>query len=191
MCAVKDGRSIDTSMGFSPQSGLENAARHGDLDVFAVLYVMERNGWTIDEVRRQLSRVSGLAGLSNVPGGDVRDIEKAIAGGSAAARLALDVFVYEIRKYIGAYAVAMGGLDAIAFTGGIGENSPRLRAECCAGLGFLGVELDAAANGNGSGDRLLSAPGSRVKVLAVAANEEIIVARRAYACLQARLTTVG
>ncbi|MCX6621410.1 MAG: acetate/propionate family kinase, partial [Acidobacteria bacterium] len=136
MCAIQDGRSVDTTMGFSPQSGLENAARHGDLDVFAVLYMMERNGWTIEEVRQQLSRVSGLAGLSNVPGGDVRDIEKAIAEGSEAARLALDVFVYEVKKTLGAYAAVMGGLDAIAFTGGIGENSARLRAECCAGLEF-------------------------------------------------------
>lgn len=186
MCAVKDGRSIDTTMGFSPQSGLENAARHGDLDAFSVLYMMERNGWTTDEVRQQLSRNAGLAGLSNVPGGDVRDIEKAIAEGSRAARLALDVLVYEVKKYIGAYAAAMGGLDAIAFTGGIGENSARLRAECCAGLAFLGVDLDPAANESGSGDRVLSAASARVKVLALATNEELIVARRAYACLGAQ-----
>lgn len=185
MCAIQDGRSVDTTMGFSPQSGLENASRHGDLDVFAVLYMMERNGWSIEEVRQQLSRVSGLAGLSNVPGGDVRDIEKAIAEGSDAARLALNVFVYEVKKYIGAFAAVMGGLDAIAFTGGIGENSARLRAECCAGLEFLGVELDAAANEKGRADCVLSAAGSKVKVLALATNEELIVARRAYGCLTA------
>jgi acetate kinase len=185
MCAIRDGRSIDATMGFSPQSGLENAARHGDLDVFAVLYMMERNGWTVEEVRKQLSRTSGLAGLSGVAGGDVRDIEKAISEGSEAARLALDVFVYEVKKTLGAYAAAMGGLDAIAFTGGIGENQARLRAECSAGLEFLGIEMDPERNEKGTGDRLLSSDGARVKLLALATNEELIVARRAYGCLRA------
>ncbi len=139
MCAIDRGHSIDTTMGFSPQSGLENATRHGDLDVFAVLYMMERHGWSAEEVRRQLAGGGGLAGLSGIAGGDVRDLE---SSGSDAARLALDVFAYQVRKTIGAYAAAMGGLDAIAFTGGIGENSPRLRAACCAGLEFLGVRLE-------------------------------------------------
>ncbi|MGE5644561.1 MAG: acetate/propionate family kinase [Acidobacteriota bacterium] len=180
ICAIDRGRSVDTTMGFSPQSGLENATRHGDLDVFAVLYMMERRGWTLDEVRRQLTKTGGLAGLSGVAGGDVRDLEKAEASGNTDAALALAAFAYQVRKTIGAYAAAMGGLDAVAFTGGIGENSPRLRALCCAGLEFLGIRLDPECNERAKGDRVLSAPGARVAVLALATNEELIVARRAY-----------
>ncbi len=186
MCAVDHGRSVDTSMGFSPQSGLENATRHGDLDVFAVLFMMERHGWSVEETRRQLSKTGGLAGLSGVNGGDVRDIEQAAAAGSAAATLALDILVHEVRKTIAAYAAVMGGLDAVAFTGGIGENSPRLRAACCRGLEFLGIRLDGDANQCGTGDRVISAPDSPVTVLALATNEELIVARRAYQALARR-----
>jgi acetate kinase len=176
MCAIDRGRSVDTTMGFSPQSGLENATRHGDLDVFAVLYMMERHGWTTGEVRRQLANGGGLAGLSGVPGGDVRDLESA---GTQCAALALDVFVYQVKKTIGAYAAAMGGIDAVAFTGGIGENSARLREQCCAGLDFLGIALDPAKNA-GTGDRVVSSDISRVTVLALCTNEELVVARRAY-----------
>jgi acetate kinase len=179
MCAIDQGRSIDTTMGFSPQSGLENATRHGDLDVFAVLYMMERHGWSAEEVRRQLAGSGGLAGLSGVAGGDVRDLE---AAGTARAALALDVFVYQVKKTIGAYAAAMGGIDALAFTGGIGENSAGLRTKCCSGLEFLGIALDPAKN-SADGDRIVSADGSRVSVLALSTNEELIVARRAYRCL--------
>jgi len=173
-------------MGFSPQSGLENATRHGDLDVFAVLYMMERHGWSTEEVRNQLARGGGLTGLSDVPGGDVRDLEAAAAEGSRRAELALEVFVYEVKKTIGAFAAAMGGLEAVAFTGGIGENSARLRWACCAGLGFLGMRLDRAKNESGSGDRVVSADDSPVTILAVATNEELIVARRAYRLLSCR-----
>ncbi|HEV2445524.1 MAG TPA: acetate/propionate family kinase [Candidatus Sulfopaludibacter sp.] len=185
MCAIDGGKSADTTMGFSPQSGLENATRHGDLDVFAVLYMMERHGWGPGEVRKQLAGGGGLAGLSGVAGGDVRDLEKAAAEGSNRAAVALEVFAYQVKKTIGAYAAAMGGLDAVAFTGGIGENSARLRSACCAGLEFLGIRLDAARNGSGSGDRMVSADESRVAVLALATNEELIVARRAWGCLSA------
>ncbi|WP_321473167.1 acetate/propionate family kinase [uncultured Paludibaculum sp.] len=186
VCAIEHGKSIDTTMGFSPQSGLENATRHGDLDVFAVLYMMDRNNWTTEEVRRQLARNSGLAGLSGIAGGDVRDISAAAQGGNHDAALALDVFTYQVRKTIGAYTAAMAGVDAIVFTGGIGENSAVLRSNCCRGLEHLGVELDAARNENGQGDRLLSSDKSRVKVLALAANEEVVVARRAYRALTAK-----
>ena len=179
ICAIRDGYSVDTTMGFSPQSGLENATRHGDLDVFAVLSMMDRHGWDTAEVRRQLARESGLAGLSGVPGGDVRDIEEAERAGSDDARLALDVFTYEVRKTIGAYAAAMGGLDAIVFTGGIGENSVATRTLCCDGLGFLGIELDAERNEQGRGDRLISPGGAGVQVMVLATNEEVVVARRA------------
>lgn len=182
MCAIDGGRSIDTTMGFSAQSGLENATRHGDLDVFAVLYMMERQGWSVEEVGRQLASTGGLAGLSGIPGGDVRDIEAAAREGNENAALALDVFGYQIKKTIGAYAAAMGGLDVISFTGGIGENAASLRASICAGLDFLGVSLDANAN-QATGDRLISTRNSAVKVVVLSTNEELVVARRAYCCL--------
>lgn len=189
MCAIDCGRSVDTTMGFSPQSGLESATRHGDLDVFAVLYMMERHGWSPEVVRRQLAKGGGLAGLSGVEGGDLRDIEAAAGRpsgpGSLRAKLALEVFAYQVKKTIGAYAAAMGGLDAIAFTGGIGENSARLRAACLCGLDFLGIVLDPERNEKQSGDRVVSADDSRVSVLALATNEELIVARRAFRCLTA------
>jgi len=181
MCAIDRGRSIDTTMGFSPQSGLENATRHGDLDVFAVLFMMERRGWTCEEVRRQLAKGGGLAGLSGIDGGDVRDLEAAAAQGNPRAGEALLVFAYQVKKTIGAYAAAMGGLEAVAFTGGIGENSASLRAACCQGLEFLGVELDAEKNACGTGDRVVSK--GNVSVIAMATNEEVIVARRAYRVL--------
>jgi acetate kinase len=183
MCAIDNGCSVDTTMGFSPQSGLENATRHGDLDVFAVLYMMERHNWDCAEVRRQLATDGGLAGLSGVAGGDLRDIESAAGQGSRNAGLALKVFGYQVKKTIGAFAAAMGGVEAIAFTGGIGENSARLRSECLSGLEFLGVRLDPSQNETGSGDRIISAQGAPVTLLALATNEELIVARRAYSKL--------
>ncbi len=183
LCAIDGGRSVDTTMGFSPQSGIENATRHGDLDVFAVLYMMERRGWSVADVREQLAGAGGLAGLSGITGGDARDIEGAARAGNTDARLALDVLTYQVRKTIGAYAAAMSGLNVIAFTGGIGENSAGLRAACCEGLEFLGIKLDPVRNEGGCGDRLISAAGARVSVLALATNEELVVARRAYELL--------
>lgn len=178
ICAIQHGKSIDTTMGFSPQSGLENATRHGELDVFAVLYMMDRHGWTTEDARGELSRVSGLAGLSGVPGGDVRDIA---AAGTPQAALALEVIAYQVRKAIGAYTAAMGGLDAVAFTGGIGENSALIRSACCRDLSCFGIDLDDELNAHGEGDRLVSR--GPVRVLALATNEEIVVARRAHRAL--------
>jgi acetate kinase len=145
-----------------------------------MLFMMRRNGWDIDQVVEQLARTGGLAGLSGIAGGDVRDLE---AAGSGEAALALSVFAYQVRKTIGAYAAAMGGVDAVAFTGGIGENAAALRAECCRGLEFLGIRLDAARNENGAGDCVVSADDSGVAVVVLATDEELIVARRAYRVL--------
>jgi acetate kinase len=183
ICAIENGKSVDTTMGFSPQSGLDNATRHGDLDVFAVLFMMRRNGWSVEETSRQLTRTSGLAGLSGVEGGDVRDLVAAGAAGNQDATLALSVFVYQVRKTIGAYAAALNGLDAIAFTGGIGENSAGLREAVCRGLEFMKVRLDEERNENGSGDRIVSGDFSKVAVVVLTTNEELVVARRAYALL--------
>lgn len=183
MCAIRGGESVDVSMGFSPQSGLENATRHGDLDVFAVLFLMDRLGYSTAQMRRELLSGGGLAGLSGIAGGDVRDLQEASAKGDARATLALAVFAYEVRKTIGAYAAAMGGIDALAFTGGIGENSATLRSLCCEGLEFLGIRLDAVANESGASDRLVSSADSRVKVVVLRTNEELIVGRETAALL--------
>ena len=157
-------------MGFSPQSGLENATRHGDLDVFAVLYMMERHGWSAEEVRRQLAKGGGLAGLSGVAGGDVRDLEAAAAR-RAARRLALDVFVYQVKKTIGAYAAAMGGLDAVAFTGGIGENSARAAGGVLRGAGVPGDRAGPRSATN-SGERRPGGVGGRVASHGAGAGDE-------------------
>jgi acetate kinase len=176
LCAVKDGKSVDTSMGFSAQDGILNAARNGDLDVFAVLHVMDRECLSSDEVRAILSQQSGLLGISGVSG-DMRDLDEAAKGGDDRARLAIEAFCYGVKKTIGAYAAAMGGLDGIAFAGGIGEKSANVRAKVCAGLEFLGVRLDAERNRSCAGEEIISSGDSRVKVLVIKTNEEIIVAR--------------
>jgi acetate kinase len=189
VCAIDRGRSIDTTMGFSPQSGLENATRHGDLDAFAALFMMERHGWSCGQVRGQLAKGGGLTGLSGIAGGDVRDLEEAASAGDVRAAEALQVLVYQVKKTIGAYAAAMGGLDAVAFTGGIGENSAGLRAACCHGLEFLGIALDLELNERGSGDRVVS--NGPVAVFALATNEELIVARRAFRLLTGACGTLA
>jgi acetate kinase len=183
ICAIQGGRSVDVTMGFSPQSGIENATRHGDLDAFAVLYMMDRLDYSTDEMRQHLLREGGLAGISGIAAGDVRDIEQASASGAANAQLALDSFAYQIRKTIGAYAAAMGGIDVLSFTGGIGENSASLRAMCCDGLRFLGIRLDPVHNVTGKGDRVVSYDGESVAVVVLATNEELIVARETVSVL--------
>ncbi len=180
ICALQGGRSIDTTMGFSPQSGLENATRHGELDAFAALFLMERLGLTPAQMRARLVQEGGLSGLSGIPGGDVRDIEAAAAVGDQAAELALSVLAYQVRKAIGAYAAAMGGVDAISFSGGIGENSASFRARVCKDLGFLGVALDPAANEAAIPDCLISEPAAPVSCLVLLAQEELVVGREVY-----------
>ena len=180
VCAIRDGISVDTTMGFSPQSGLENATRHGDLDPFAVLFLMDRLNQSPLQMREELLRSGGLAGLSGIAGGDLRDLETAA---TPQARLALGVFAYQVRKTIGAYAAALGGLDAVAFTGGIGENSAPLREACCGDLEFLGIRLDPQCNREMAGDRVVSGEDSRVAVAALATNEELVVARETAALL--------
>ncbi len=185
LCAIANGRSVDTSMGFSPQSGVEHSTRNGELDVFAVLHVMDREGLSTDEVRTVLCKESGLAGVSGTSG-DVRDIEAAIDAGSDSARLALDMFCYNVKKTIGAYAAAMGGLDLISLAGGIGERGVAVRRKVLSGLEFMGVELDGARNASLVGEEaVISTSTSRVKVVAVCTNEELVVARATRALLEA------
>lgn len=170
---------MDCSMGFSPQSGLENATRHGELDPFAVFYLQKKLNLNTEQMLDHLLAEGGLAGLSGIAGGDLRDIVKAAEGGDQKAIETFDLFCYSVRKYVGAYAAAMEGLDAIAFTGGIGENSFLVRTLICLGLAFLGVDLDESSNVAQTGDRVISTAESKTKVLVVEANEERIVARRA------------
>jgi acetate kinase len=177
ICAVRGGKSVDTSFGFSPQSGIEHATRCGDLDPFAVLYVMEKEGLTPAEAGEILCKKGGLLGISGVSG-DVRDLEEAAARGDSRAALAIEVMVYEVKKYIGAFAAAMEGIHALAFAGGIGENAWRVREQICRGMEFLGIELDPEANRQAGGaDRVISSGDSRVAVLVVYTDEELMVAR--------------
>ena len=180
---IRDGLAIDTSMGLSPQSGLPQNNRVGDLDSMAVTFIMKKFGIGIEEVERQLNKESGLLGLSGVSN-DVRDIWAAIDAGNAEAQLAIDSLVYSIRNYIGAFMAQMGGLDALVFTAGIGENDARLRAAVCDGLQGLGVQLDLEKNAATRGvEACLSSDGSRVKVFTIPANEELVIAREtALAC---------
>jgi acetate kinase len=176
LCAIRDGESVDTSMAFSAQSGVLQGTRCGDMDPFVPLYMMKSGGMSLEEVETALMADAGLAGISGV-GGDMRDVVVAADAGSEDARLALDTYHYGVKKTIGAYAAALGGLDAVAFTGGIGERSAASREAICGGLEFLGIALDAAANARPGADRLLSCEGSDVAVLVIEANEEIVVAR--------------
>jgi acetate kinase len=176
MAAVRNGVAIDTSFGMSPQSGLPHNNRTGDLDVFAALFVMKKRGMTVDEMACELSSKSGLAGLSGTSG-DVRDLEEGIARGDAKCRLAMDVFIGSIRRYLGAFLVELGGLDVLTFSGGIGENSSAIRAGVCRGLGQFGIRLDDQRNSAAHGEARISAGDSPVTVLIVPADEERIVAR--------------
>ena len=176
LCAIRDGKSIDTSMGTSTQYGMIQSTRCGELDAFAVLYMMDKEGFSTDEIRRQLIEDSGVKGISGTSG-DMRDVEAAIAAGDDTARLAMDTYVYGVKKYIGAYIAALGGVDAIAFAGGIGEKSPMARAKICEGLEWCGIYLDAVKNEELTGESDLSADNSRAKILVVATNEELIVSR--------------
>ena len=191
LTAVRDGQSVDTSLGYSPQSGLEHSSRCGDLDPFAVFYIMEKENLTQAEARQVLTKKSGLLGISGVSN-DVRDLEKTAEEGNSRAALALDVFVYGVKKYIGALAVALEGLDVLAFAGGIGENSWRVRQQVCSGLEFLGVHLNPEANRAAAhGDRLISLPSSQVAVVVVYTNEELMVARETAKVLSSSLTKIS
>jgi acetate kinase len=177
VCAIRDGQSVDTTMGFSPQSGVDQGARCGDLDPFVILYIMEKEKLAPGQIRETLCKKGGLLGISGLSN-DLRDLEEAAGKGNERASLAIQVFTYEVKKYIGAYAAAMGGLDVVSFAGGIGENSWRVREEATRGLEFLGINLDQEQNrASASGDRIISAPDSTVTVLVIYTNEEKIVAQ--------------
>lgn len=184
VAGIRNGVAIGCSFGMSAQSGLPQNNRVGDLDAFALPYLMRTTGLTLDEAERALSKDSGLLGLSGVSN-DVRDLEAAARNGNARAQLALDVFAREIRRWIGCFFLEMDGADAIVFTGGIGENSATIRNDACANLQQLGVKLDAQATAKPhAADAIISAPDSRVRVLTIRTNEELVVAREVARVLQ-------
>jgi acetate kinase len=186
VCAIRGGKSVDTSMGFSPQSGLFHSTRHGELDPFAVLYVMREGNLSIDDMVELLTKKSGLLGLSGVSG-DVRDLDKAAAAGNTEAQLALDAFCYDVKKYIGAYVAVLGHVNALVFTGGIGERGVGVRQRVCTGLEPLGIDLNHSLNEQVSGQEVrISADDSRIAVWVVPTNEELIVARATAELLQAQ-----
>ncbi len=175
IAAVDGGRSVDTSMGFTPLAGLPMGTRSGDLDAGILQYVMNKHGLNIDEMLGVLNKKSGVEGLSCVSS-DFRDLENAAAKGDKKAELAQEKFAYEVKKYVGAYAAAMGGVDAVIFTAGVGENDKAIRAMVCRGLEYMGVELDESANDVRGKETVISAAGSKVKVLLIPTNEELMIA---------------
>ncbi len=177
LCAIRDGKSVGTSMGMSPQSGVPHNNRVGDMDPFNLPLIMKRTGKSLDEVLDDLACRGGLLGISGVSG-DLRDLQEAADGGHSRARLALDVFTTDIRRYLGALLVELGGADVIVFTGGIGENQQTIRATVCEGLEELGVELDETANSDAGGETCISSQESRAQVWVIPTNEELIVARQ-------------
>ena len=176
VAAFRDGVAIDTSFGTSPQSGLPQNNRVGDIDSFAVLHMMKKLSVGPNEMARILGSESGLAGISGTCG-DMRDLDQAAASGDKRSQLALAVFVRAIRHYLGAFQLELGGVDAITFSGGIGENSAETRDAVLKNLTAFGIELDEKKNRSASGLKTISADDSAVKILIVPANEEMIVAR--------------
>lgn len=173
IAAVKHGQSIDTSMGFTPLEGLLMGTRSGDLDPSLILYIMGKEGLTVGEANTLLNKHSGLIGISG-ESSDMREILSAVKDNQQRAKWAFEIFSYRIKKYIGSYAVAMGGLDALVFTGGIGENAKEVREEVCKDMEFLGIELDDLKNSNG--DEFISKSNSKVSVLRIPTNEELVIA---------------
>lgn len=177
IAAIKDGKSVDTSMGLTPVEGLVMGTRTGDLDLGALLYVMKKRELSVEDANNLINKKSGMLGISGVSS-DMRDVETAAwKKGNKRAQLALDMYVYRIVKYIGAYAAAMGGIDLLIFTGGVGENGPETREAICKNLEFMGVSFDQERNNGLRGKlELISKQDSRVKVMVVPTNEELVIA---------------
>jgi acetate kinase len=184
LCAIRDGRSMATTMGMSPQTGLPQNNRVGDLDPYSLPLMMEHTGLTLESLLHLLSTQAGLLGLSNGLSGDVRDLEKASEAGNRDAKLALDVYVADIRRQMGGMLMALGGADAIVFTGGIGENGVGIRRAVCEGLEDLGIGLSATSNASGPTERRIDDAHGKVQIWIVPTNEELIVARQTVAAIQ-------
>ncbi|MBI5471415.1 MAG: acetate kinase [Ignavibacteriae bacterium] len=175
MAAINDGISVDTTMGFTPLEGLLMGTRSGDIDPSIILYIMGKEGITLAEANTLLNKHSGLQGISGVSS-DMREIVQEMKNGDKKAKYAFDVFCYRIKKYIGSYAAAMGGLDAVVFTGGIGENSVDVRKDCCDGMAYFGIRIDDAVNESKEKEKLISTADSKTKVFVIPTNEELVIA---------------
>ena len=174
--AIKDGKSLDTSMGMTPLEGLVMGTRVGDIDAGTVIYLMGENNYTAQEISSILNSKSGLLGISGVSS-DMRDIQGKIEEGNERAALAVEMFQYRVKKYIGAYIAAMGGLDVLVFTGGIGENNVNVRELICENMEYLGIQIDKNINANSRGEEcILSPEGSKVTVIVIPTDEELMIA---------------
>ena len=183
--AIKNGKSIDTSMGLTPVEGLMMGTRCGDVDLGAMTFLMEKENLDAAAVNALINKKSGVMGVSGVSS-DMRDIEAAIAGGNERAKLALDMFEYRLLKYIGAYTAALNGVDVLVFTGGIGENQKQTRDYICRGLEYLGVKYDAELNARSRGEEIeLSTPDSKVRVVVIPTDEELTIASDTVALVNA------
>ena len=176
--AVKDGKCIDTSMSFTPLGGVPMGTRSGDLDPAIIEFLMKKLGYDIEKTLNYLNKKSGVLGVSGVSS-DFRDLRKATEEGNHRAALALDIFTYSVKKYVGEYAAAMGGVDCLVFTAGVGENDGAVRKAVCEGLSFMGIEIDELKNAekNNGNIRDITAKGGKVKVLVIPTNEELVIAR--------------
>ncbi|WKZ68359.1 MAG: acetate kinase [Melioribacteraceae bacterium] len=175
MAAIDQGKSIDTTMGFTPLEGLLMGTRVGDMDPSVILYIMGKEGLTLSEANTLMNKHSGLIGLSG-ESSDMREIENAVDQDVKRAKNAFEVFTYRIKKYVGAYTAAMGGLDALVFTGGIGENSIKVRKYVCENMDYLGIKLDDKLNENVKGEMVISTSDSKAAVLRIPTNEELVIA---------------
>jgi len=182
LCAIKNGKSLDTSMGFTPQSGLLQGTRIGDIDPFVFPFVMAKKGITLDQALAECSKNGGLAGISGISA-DMREINAAIEKGNPRALLARQRFIYDIKRYIGEYLVLLEGADAIVFTGGIGQRDAALRSEVLGALGFLGVKVDEEKNRAHA--QMVTAAGSSITGLVLVTNEELVVARETVRVVEA------
>ncbi|MBU3875601.1 acetate kinase [Faecalicatena sp. AGMB00832] len=181
VCAVLNGRSVDTSMGLTPLEGLVMGTRSGDIDPAILEFIAKKENLDIEGLMKVLNKDSGVYGLSNGLSSDFRDLSAAAEDGNEQAKVALEVFAYRVAKYVGSYTAAMNGVDNIVFTAGIGENDKEIREEICAYLEFLGIKIDKEANAKRGEEVIISTPDSKVKVLVIPTNEELAIARETVA----------
>lgn len=181
ICAVKNGKSVDTSMGLTPLEGLVMGTRSGDIDPAILEFIAKKENLDIAGLMNMLNKKSGVYGLSNNLSSDFRDLDAAASKGNKPAAIALKVFAYRVAKYVGSYAAAMNGVDVIAFTAGVGENSGPVRADIMSYLGYLGIQLDGAANDSRGEEVTISTPDSKVQVMVIPTNEELAIARETVA----------
>jgi acetate kinase len=176
MAAISQGKSVDTTMGFTPLEGLVMGTRCGDIDPALITYIMGKEGLSLVEMNTLLNKHSGMIGLSG-ESSDMREIEEAVAEGNKKAIVAFDLYNYKIKKYLGSYAAAMGGVDAVVFTGGVGENSPLTRKAVCENMEYMGMEIDLEKNETAKGEMDIATDGSKVRIFRIPTNEELVIAK--------------